>query len=112
MLTDDGSQVTDCFATEDKKPSGKHAFDEATPRSPSNVAWYCRHPQTDGMVERLDGRINELLQQTRFDSKADLEATLMNYLSRTTATSAKCARRKNAYPGPQGMAEAAHRMIN
>jgi hypothetical protein len=32
------------------------------------------------MVERLDGRINELLQQTRFDSKADLEATLMNYL--------------------------------
>ena len=80
MLTDDGSQVTDCFATEDKKPSGKHAFDEATPRSPSNAAWYCRHPQTDGMVERLDGRINELLQQTRFDSKADLEATLMNYL--------------------------------
>ena len=32
------------------------------------------------MVERLDGRINELLQQIRFDSEADLEATLMNYL--------------------------------
>ena len=32
------------------------------------------------MVERLDGRINELIQQTRFDSKADLEATLMNDL--------------------------------
>jgi len=39
-----------------------------------------RHPQTNGMTERFNGRINELLQQTRFDSKADLEATLMNYL--------------------------------
>jgi hypothetical protein len=32
------------------------------------------------MVERFNGRINELLQQTRFDSAADLETTLMNYL--------------------------------
>jgi hypothetical protein len=31
------------------------------------------------MVERLNGRINELLQQTRFDSWADLQATLLNY---------------------------------
>jgi len=32
------------------------------------------------MVERFNGRINELLQQTRFDSRADLRVTLMNYL--------------------------------
>lgn len=32
------------------------------------------------MVERFNGRINEPLQQTRFDSRADLQATLMNYL--------------------------------
>lgn len=32
------------------------------------------------MVERYNGRINELLQQTRFDSRADLQAILMNYL--------------------------------
>jgi len=32
------------------------------------------------MVERFNGRINELLQQTRFDCRADLQATLMNYL--------------------------------
>ena len=32
------------------------------------------------MPERFNGRINELLQQTRFDSRADLEATLLNYL--------------------------------
>lgn len=34
----------------------------------------------NGMVERFNGRINELLQQTRFDSRTDLQATLMNYL--------------------------------
>lgn len=39
-----------------------------------------RHPQTNGMVERFNGRINELLQQTRFDSRVDLETTLLNYL--------------------------------
>jgi len=38
------------------------------------------HPQTNGMVERFNGCINELLQQTRFDSRADLQAILMNYL--------------------------------
>jgi len=32
------------------------------------------------MVERFNGCINELLQQTGFDSRADLQAILMNYL--------------------------------
>jgi hypothetical protein len=32
------------------------------------------------MVERFNGRISELIEQTRFDSRADLEATLLNYL--------------------------------
>jgi hypothetical protein len=32
------------------------------------------------MVERFNGRINDLLQQTRFDGRADLETTLLNYL--------------------------------
>ena len=32
------------------------------------------------MVERLNGRISELLQQARFNSRADLETTMLNYL--------------------------------
>ena len=32
------------------------------------------------MVKRFNGRISELLQQTRFDSRTDLETTLLNYL--------------------------------
>jgi transposase InsO family protein len=81
ILTDNGSQFTDRFATKDKKPSGRHAFDAAC----SSIAVEHRlapprHPQTNGMVERFNGRINELLQQTHFDSQADLETTLLNYL--------------------------------
>ena len=81
ILTDNGSQFTDRFATKDKKPSGKHAFDEACAAiAAEHRLAPPRHPQTNGMVERFNGRINELLQQTRFDSKADLETTLLNYL--------------------------------
>lgn len=81
ILTDNGSQFTDRFATKDKKPSGQHAFDVACAALAAERRLAPpRHPQTNGMVERFNGRINELLQQTRFDSRADLQATLMNYL--------------------------------
>ena len=39
-----------------------------------------RHPQTNGMVERFNGRISEVVNQTRFASRAELESTLRNYL--------------------------------
>jgi len=81
ILTDDGSQFTDRFATKDKKPSGQHAFDVACAALPAEHRLAPpRYPQTNGMVERFNGRINELLQQTRFDSHANLQATLMSYL--------------------------------
>ena len=40
-----------------------------------------RHPQTNGMVERFNGRISELVAQTRISSVAELEATLKLYLT-------------------------------
>ncbi len=39
-----------------------------------------RHPQTNGMVKRFNGRIGEVVSQTRFASAAQLEATLNNYV--------------------------------
>jgi transposase InsO family protein len=81
ILTDNGSQFTDRFSTKDKEPSGDHAFDLAcTSMAIEHRLAPQRHPQTNGMVERFNGRINELLQQTRFDSRADLEKTLISYL--------------------------------
>jgi transposase InsO family protein len=79
ILTDNGLPFTDRFATKDKKPSGKYAFACAALPAEHRLA-PPRHPQTNGMVELFNGRINELLQQTRFDSRADLQATLQNYL--------------------------------
>jgi len=81
LLTDNGSQFTDRFTTKDRKPSGQHAFDKVcAAMGIEHRLAPPRHPQTNGMVERFNGRISELLQQTRFDSRADLEATLLNYL--------------------------------
>jgi transposase InsO family protein len=81
ILTDNGSQFTDRFTTKDKKPSGRHAFDKVcVGMGIEHRLAPPRHPQTNGMVERFNGRISELLQQTRFDSSADLETTLLNYL--------------------------------
>ncbi len=38
------------------------------------------HPQTNGMLERFNGRIEEVLQSHRFPSGEDLEQTLLHYV--------------------------------
>ena len=39
-----------------------------------------KSPQTNGMVERVNGRISDVLKTNRFDSALDLEQTLMRYV--------------------------------
>lgn len=80
ILTDNGTQFTDRFTSKKREPSGQHVFDERCVKlgiehrlSPP------RHPQTNGMVERFNGRIAEVLAQTRFSSAAELQATLYDY---------------------------------
>ena len=82
VLTDNGSQFTDRFTSKTTTPSGRHVFDR-TCASLGIEHRLCppRHPQTNGMVERFNGRIANLVKQTRFASAAELEATLQNYLS-------------------------------
>ena len=81
VLTDNGSQFTDRFTGKDKQPSGQHAFDrECALLHIEHRLSPPRHPQTNGMVERFNGRISELLGQTRFATAAELERTLLNYL--------------------------------
>jgi transposase InsO family protein len=81
ILTDNGSQFTDRFTAKDKKPTGRHVFDKVcVAMGIEHRLAPPRYPQTNGMVEHFNGRINELLQQTRFDSQSDLETTLRNYL--------------------------------
>jgi len=82
ILTDNGSQFTDRFTSKKRIPSGQHAFDLACAEfSIDHRLIRPRHPQTNGMVERFNGRISELIGQTRFASAAELESTLTQYLA-------------------------------
>jgi transposase-like protein/transposase len=80
ILTDNGTQFTDRFRTKDKKPTGKHGFDKAcTDLKIEHRLTPPRTPQMNGMVERFNGRISELLTQTRFASIGELVTTLGDY---------------------------------
>jgi transposase InsO family protein len=81
-LTDNGSEFTDRFLTRTRRPTGEHTFDQAcTEHAIEHRLTPPRRPQTNGMVERFNGRIAEVLQTHRFDSTADLETTLHRYVS-------------------------------
>ena len=81
LLTDTGSQFTDRFTSKKREPSGKHKFDvRCKALGAEHRLCPPRHPQTNGMVERFNGRISEVVSQTRFASAAELEATLNNYV--------------------------------
>lgn len=80
LFTNNGSQFTDRFTNEkkdpktgDRIPSGKHAFDVLCQQLVFEHSLIPpRHPQTNCMVERFNGRISELANQTRFASRAEL----------------------------------------
>lgn len=80
VLTDNGSQFTDRFTGETKEPSGEHAFDrECVLLGIEHRLIKPRHPQTNGMVERFNGRISDILATTRFRSREDLQTTISRY---------------------------------
>jgi transposase InsO family protein len=81
LLTDNGACFTDRFQRKARTPSGKHHFDVRC-RALGIEHRLCppRHPQTNGLVERFNGRITDVIAQTRFHSAAELEQTLLNYV--------------------------------
>ena len=72
ILTDNDSQFTDRFTSATKCSSGQHVFD-LTCRSLGIEHRLCppKHPQTNGMVERFNGRISDIVKQTRFSAAAE-----------------------------------------
>ena len=83
VLTDNGKEFTDRFcATGQRKPTGKHLFDKVcSDHSIEHRLTQSRSPQTNGMVERFNGRISEVVKQTRFESIAELKETLLRYMA-------------------------------
>jgi len=82
VLTDNGSQFTDRFTSKTKTPTGRHVFDRTCALLDIEHR-LCppRHPQTNGLVERFNGRIAEIVKQTRFATAAELQTTLQHYLA-------------------------------
>ena len=78
ILTDNGKEFTDRFcATGEREPTGRHLVDQGCARDDIEHRLIApRHPQTNGMVERFNGRIADVLATTRFDSAQNLADTL------------------------------------
>jgi transposase InsO family protein len=80
LLTDNDGAFTDRFTQPRKQPSGAHPFDRLCSKNEiTHRLAPARHPQTNGMVERFNGRISDVLTSTRFRSRDDLETTLRRY---------------------------------
>ncbi len=65
-----------------KEPSGMHVFDRLLCKQLGIEHRLIppRHLQTNGMVDRFNGRISDIVNQTHFGSAAELESTLRNYV--------------------------------
>ena len=81
LLTDNGSEFTDRYLTGgERTPTGTHAFDRlCQDLGIEHRLTRPRHPQTNGLVERFNGRIADLLRTHHFRSGEELEATLLRY---------------------------------
>jgi transposase InsO family protein len=82
ILTDNGKEFTDrLFRLRKRAATGAHEFDALCAAldiehrlTPPNS------PQTNGMVERFNGRIEDVLQSHHFRSGVELETTLHRYV--------------------------------
>ena len=81
VLTDNGKEFTDRFvATGERDPTGRHKFDRVCAQEKIEHRLITpRKPQTNGMVERFNGRIAAILSSAHFGSSKELEATMKNY---------------------------------
>lgn len=82
LLTDNGKEFTDrLFASREREPSGQHEFDQLCEAlGIEHRLTRPRRPQTNGMVERFNGRISDVLATHRFHSGEDLASTLGRYV--------------------------------
>jgi len=83
VLTGNGKAFTDRFcATGEREPTGRHAFDRTCAQHAlEHRLIKPRPPQTNGRVDRFNGRIAEVLATTRFRSGEHLADTLTRYVN-------------------------------
>ena len=83
ILTDNGKELTDrLFASRERQATGNHDFDQLCQAlGIEHRLTRPRTPKTNGMVERFNGRIADVLKTHRFASAEDLEQTLTRYVA-------------------------------
>jgi transposase InsO family protein len=82
ILTDNGKEFTDrLFGLRKRAATGEHEFDTlCAALDIEHRLTPPKSPQTNGMVERFNGRIEEVLQNHHFRSGEELETTLHRYV--------------------------------
>lgn len=97
ILTDNGKEFTDRLFSNKKSevgrlPTGDHEFDQlCRALGIEHRLTKPRHPQTNAMVERFNGRIADILKIHRFNSALDLEQTLQRYVVLYNESLPQCA---------------------
>ena len=79
LLTDNGKEFTDrLFASREREATGQHEFDRlCADFGIEHRLTKPETPKTNGMVERFNGRIGDVLKTHRFHSGEDLAQTLL-----------------------------------
>ena len=82
VLTDNGKEFTDrLFGVRKRAESGTHEFDALCEAlGIEHRLTPPKSPQTNGMAERFNGRVSQVLNTHRFESGEDLERTLAHYV--------------------------------
>ena len=80
LLTDNEACFTDRLNRPDEVPSGKHPVDQlCAAHGVEHRLIPPRHPQTNGKVERMNGRVSDVLASVHLQNREELEATLEQY---------------------------------
>ena len=82
ILTDNGKEFSDRFTRAgERTPTGRHLFDrKCRELGIDHRLIPVRRPQTNGMVERFNGRIAEILRNHHFHDSRQLSTAIRNYL--------------------------------
>jgi transposase InsO family protein len=86
LLTDNGKEFTDrLFASRERQATGNHEFDQVCQElGVEQRLTKPRTPQTNGMVERFNSRISDVLKTNHVNSAEYLEQTLLRYAALQT----------------------------
>lgn len=82
ILTDNGKEFTHrLFGNRSRAPTGEHEFDQLCQAlGIEHRLTKPKTPQTNGMVERFNGRLSQVLRSHHFNSSEDLEKTLHRFV--------------------------------